>query len=106
MIMNESNCYGFQISEETETSIADTNPIFLSAMTGNPATEAIKFEDTGYSKHSVEIIDMIEHMPFNRGNAIRYICRASHRPNNFELTDLKTALYYLQREINRVESNH
>jgi hypothetical protein len=38
---------------------------------------------------------------FNRGNVIKYVSRAAEKGE--ELSDLKKALWYLQREIARVE---
>ena len=51
----------------------------------------------------IEAIDYIEshRMDFNIGNVIKYVTRAKHKGT--ELQDLKKALWYLQREINRLE---
>lgn len=55
-----------------------------------------------YTAHpsGVECITIVEHFNFNRGNAIKYIWRASEKGN--ELEDLKKAAWYLQREIERL----
>ena len=54
----------------------------------------------------IEAIDYIEShsMNFNIGNVIKYITRAKHKGT--ELQDLKKALWYLIREINRLEGNN
>ena len=51
----------------------------------------------------IEAIDYIEshNMNFNIGNVIKYITRAKHKGT--ELQDLKKGLWYLQREIDKLE---
>lgn len=55
-----------------------------------------------YTEHKsgIECIDVVEHMQFNLGNAIKYIWR--HEKKN-GVEDLKKAIWYLEREINRQE---
>lgn len=55
-----------------------------------------------YNKHpsGVECIDVVEHMTFNLGNAVKYIWRADHKNNAEE--DLKKAAWYIQRELQRL----
>lgn len=57
-----------------------------------------------YNNHpsGVECIDIIEHMNFNRGNAIKYIWRAGEK--TCELEDIKKARWYLDREIARMST--
>ena len=52
----------------------------------------------------LEIIQLTEQMNFNRGNAVKYIARAGLKSYDTEILDLKKALWYIQREINRVET--
>lgn len=49
----------------------------------------------------IECIDVVEHMNFNRGNAMKYIWRAGSKGD--ELEDLKKAAWYIQREIERLQ---
>jgi len=49
----------------------------------------------------VECIDVVEHMNFNRGNAIKYIWRAGNKDDT--VTDLEKAIWYLKREIERLK---
>lgn len=53
------------------------------------------------SSNGLEVIDIIEafELNFNFGNAIKYILRAGKKGDFAE--DLKKAVWYLQREINR-----
>lgn len=46
-----------------------------------------------------DVIDIIKdyNLNFNRGNIIKYVCRAGKKDN--ELKDLEKALDYLKREI-------
>ena len=52
----------------------------------------------------IEAIDYIEshNMNFNIGNVIKYVTRAKHKGT--ELQDLKKSLWYLQREIDKLEN--
>lgn len=54
-----------------------------------------------YNSHpsGIECIEVIEHMSFNLGNAIKYIWRADEKGQAVE--DLKKAAWYVQREIER-----
>jgi hypothetical protein len=54
-----------------------------------------------YNAHpsGVECITIVEHFNFNVGNAIKYLWRADEKGH--ELEDLKKALWYCQREIER-----
>lgn len=54
-----------------------------------------------YTSHpsGVECIDVVEHMGFNLGNAIKYIWRADEKGH--ALDDLRKAAWYINREIER-----
>lgn len=56
-----------------------------------------------YKQHpaGVECIEVVEHFPFNTGNAIKYLWRAGLKTADPK-EDLKKALWYIQREINRL----
>lgn len=59
------------------------------------------------SLSGVECIDVVEHLNFCRGNAIKYIWRAGLKGD--EIEDLKKAAWYIAREIQRLEleqANH
>ena len=58
-----------------------------------------------YNKHpsGVECIDVIEHMSFNIGNAIKYAWRADHKANREQ--DLRKAIWYLERELGMHKQN-
>jgi hypothetical protein len=56
-----------------------------------------------YNAHpsGIECIDVVEHMNFNLGNAIKYIWRCSLKGDAIE--DLRKAAFYIAREIDRRE---
>lgn len=64
-------------------------------------------ENVNHPKHynahpsGVECIDIVEHMGFNVGNAIKYLWRADEK--GAPLEDLRKANWYIQREIDRRE---
>jgi hypothetical protein len=57
-----------------------------------------------YTNHpsGIECIDVVEHMNFNRGNAIKYLWRAGLKGETTELQDLSKARWYIDREIKRL----
>ncbi len=56
-----------------------------------------------YTSHAsgVEVIQIVEHMGFCLGNAIKYIMRCDKK--NDAIEDLKKAVWYLEREIAKRE---
>jgi len=64
-----------------------------------------KREAVNHPKHynanpsGVECIDVVEHMPFNIGNAVKYLWRADEKGRDIE--DLRKAAWYIEREIQR-----
>lgn len=62
---------------------------------------------THYTQHptGTECIDIVEHMNFNLGNAIKYIWRAGLKSPDAE-KDLRKALWYVDREIARRRKLH
>lgn len=56
-----------------------------------------------YTSHpsGVECIDIVEHFPFNVGNAIKYLWRAGLKDDTNRLQDLQKAAWYVAREIRR-----
>lgn len=53
--------------------------------------------------NGAEVIDITEHLNFNRGNAVKYVARAGRKNPDTELEDLRKAAWYLSREIARLE---
>lgn len=53
----------------------------------------------------VECISIAEHHNFNIGNAIKYLWRAGLKEGNSSSQDLQKAVWYINREIGRIELN-
>lgn len=76
----------------------------------------LDFLDTKESKHDpvnhpewytchpsgIECIDVVEHMGFNLGNAVKYIWRADLK-HETPIEDLKKAQFYINRELAKRE---
>lgn len=53
--------------------------------------------------NGAEVIDLTEHLNFNRGNAVKYLARAGKKGGpEKELEDLQKALWYIRREVLRL----
>lgn len=71
----------------------------------NPVVNVRSTDNVNHPQHythasGVECIDVVEHMSFCLGNAIKYIWRYD-RKNGVE--DLRKAVWYINREIQRLE---
>lgn len=58
-----------------------------------------------YTDGKIEVIDFIEqkNLNFHRGNAVKYIARAGKKDPAKEIEDLEKAVWYLQREIEKLK---
>ena len=58
-----------------------------------------------YTTHpsGIECIDVVEHMSFNLGNAIKYLWRSGLKTEDYE-KDLRKAIWYIEREIVRLSA--
>lgn len=58
-----------------------------------------------YTQHpsGIECIDVIEHMSLPIGNAIKYLWRAGLKSEETHVEDLRKAIWYINREIERVQ---
>jgi hypothetical protein len=56
-----------------------------------------------YTSHpsGVECIDVVEDMPYNLGCAVKYIWRVGLKDETDQITDLRKAAWYIEREILR-----
>lgn len=70
---------------------------------------ALKLNSIDHPKHynehpsKVECIDIVEWFNFNIGNAIKYIWRAGLKSDKTHIEDLRKAIWYLNREVQRLE---
>ena len=58
---------------------------------------------TGFT-NGAEVIDIAEHLNFNRGNVLKYVTRAGTKDPERELEDLEKARFYLNREIEKMNN--
>jgi hypothetical protein len=65
-------------------------------LTANPVNHP-----SHYNKGKIEVWDFISDwkLNFDRGNAIKYICRAGSKDPNKEIQDLEKAIEYINHEI-------
>lgn len=56
----------------------------------------------GFS-NGAQVIDIVENLPCNRGAAIKYLARAGRKDPTKHVEDLRKALWYTQRELDRIE---
>lgn len=59
-----------------------------------------------YTDGKIEVIDFIEDkkLNFHRGNAVKYIARAGEKNTANEIEDLEKAVWYINREIERLKN--
>ncbi|MFD5069168.1 DUF3310 domain-containing protein [Streptomyces sp. NPDC058369] len=80
-----------------EPSSDDSNVVTRSDVVNHPSHYA-----DGWS-NGAEVIDITEHLNFNRGNAVKYLSRAGKKGGpEKELEDLQKALWYVSREVERL----
>lgn len=77
------------------------------AVMADSDTKLLQADPVNHPSHytqykGVEVIDLTEQMNFNRGNAVKYLCRAGFKGSDTELEDLNKARWYLDREIERI----
>jgi hypothetical protein len=82
---------------------AEMGPAAIIARSQKQAAEAVD-HPKHYNDHpsAVECIDIVEHLPFNIGNAIKYLWRAGIKATP-TLEDLEKARWYVEREIRRLK---
>lgn len=54
-----------------------------------------------YTKGKIEVADFIadQKLNFDRGNAVKYVCRAGFKDPTKEIQDLEKAIWYINHEI-------
>lgn len=70
--------------------------------------EAVLDDPVNHPSHytdGIEVIDYIEskHFPYHLGNAIKYLSRAGKKNPDETITDLKKAVWYIDRYIGLLE---
>lgn len=109
--MNCASCLNSYVSLSDLSIVCDKEKecegqLYEPIISENKATETNK-EMVNHPKHynmgKYEAIDIIEdwQLNFNLGNTVKYISRAGHKDDIVQ--DLKKALWYLEREVKRLE---
>lgn len=54
-----------------------------------------------YTKGKIEVADFIadQNLNFDRGNVVKYVCRAGSKDPEKEIQDLEKAIWYIEHEI-------
>ncbi len=103
--------------EEQNNDTGDDGPALdLSGLSGLSATLVYMDETVDAVNHpphyggfsnGAEVIDITEHLTFNGGNAVKYVARSTRKDGKNKgnvLEDLRKARWYIDREIERIES--
>lgn len=76
------------------------------SVTGNNSDKGDAINHPSHYNHgTIEAIDVIEDwgLDFSLGSAVKYICRAGYKDGETASKDLSKALWYVQREIDRIK---
>ena len=70
----------------------------------NPPADNVN-HPTHYTGGRIEVIDFIEdkELGFHLGNAVKYISRAGRKNHDKTIEDLRKAVWYINRQIERLE---
>ncbi|MBR1899911.1 MAG: DUF3310 domain-containing protein [Lachnospiraceae bacterium] len=73
----------------------------------NSLTENDPVNHPSHYTDGIEVIDYIEskHFPYHLGNAVKYISRAGKKNPAETVTDLRKAVWYLNRYIDLLEKS-
>ena len=111
---NEDNYMSFKVQDTLCRVIQEANRVntYIRNYKNKQGKDMLMFEieekemvdHPSHYNQGIETIEYIESwsMNFNIGNVIKYVTRAGYKDNQLE--DLKKALWYLQREIDRIEN--
>ena len=60
-----------------------------------------------YNKGKIEVADFIadQKLNFDRGNAVKYVCRAGSKDPDKEIQDLEKAIWYINHEIKMLKGD-
>ena len=97
--VNESDLKTVEIKEKAKETLQETLDEVKEPVENDPVNHP-----SHYTDGNIEVMDFIEdkQLNFARGNVIKYVSRAGKKDPNKELEDLKKAMWYLNREIERL----
>lgn len=73
------------------------------AVTGAAVADNVNHPAHYTAYKGIEVIQLTEQMNFCRGNAVKYIARAGLKDPDKEVEDLRKAIWYIEREIQRLD---
>lgn len=86
----------------------NVGPLLLTSKSPSEQDDAVNHPShyaDGWS-NGAEVIDLVEHLKFNRGAAVKYLCRAGKKGGpEKELEDLRKAQWFVNREVARLEAS-
>lgn len=93
--------------EDRPVSHFGNDPLFIDRVSEEEAAEYQEHVNhpAHYQFKGVEVIDLVEQMSFNLGNAVKYITRAGVKDPDKVNEDLEKAVWYIQREARRLEND-
>lgn len=104
--------YKEYLNEEIEVNESDLKTVEVKEIlqeTLDEVKEPVENDNVNHPSHytdgNIEVMDFIEdkQLNFAKGNVIKYVSRAGKKDPNKELEDLKKAMWYLNREIERLK---
>lgn len=85
--------------------MADSGVTLVNAVSEHPDMKDDPVNHPSHYTHfPVEIIEICRWLNFDRGNAVKYICRAGLKDRDKDIEDLEKAMWYLKDEIARMKS--
>ena len=75
---------------------------------GNVITDDPVNHPSHYTKGKIEVADFIadQKLNFDRGNAVKYVCRAGSKDPSKEIKDLEKAIWYINHEIKTLKGEN
>jgi hypothetical protein len=72
----------------------------------NPVNDPVN-HPSHYNKGKIEVADFIadQKLNFDRGNAVKYVCRAGSKDPEKEIQDLEKAIWYINHEIKMLKGD-
>ena len=94
--IGQEPCRGCKNSEVNGSSKYDEKPFLWEQQDDDPVNHP-----SHYTQGKIEVADFIadQKLNFDRGNAVKYLCRAGAKDPEKEIQDLEKAIWYIKHEI-------
>ena len=102
--IEENDNMNTKIEEENKVNESDLKDADISKEVEDDENDPVN-HPSHYVDGNIEVMDFIEdkQLNFARGNVIKYVSRAGKKDPNKELEDISKAMWYLNREIERLK---